>query len=170
MFKENDLVMYGKVGVCRVSKIGVPDFISDEQDKKEYYFLDPLFHSGKFYAPTEGKIAIRPIISNRKAKSLISGIQDMAYQTFSSVSIQQLSQHYQGILDTHNCEEILSMLKSIYAKGVEAGKNNKKLGQIDKRYMKRAEELLYGEFACALGKELGDIEKIVSDKLEASFS
>ncbi len=62
------------------------------------------------------------------------------------------------------------MLKSIYAKNAEAEKNNKKLGQIDKRYMKLAEELLFGELACALGKEKEYVEKLVTDKLKAAFS
>ena len=171
MFKENDLVMYGKVGVCRICKIGIPEFTLSNPDRKEYYFLEPLYHSGKFYAPIDGdRIALRPVISERKAKSLISKLDSMDYEKFSTVSIQQLSQHYQRIIDTHKCDEILAMLKSIYAKGVEAGKNNKKLGQIDKRYMKMAEELIFGELACALGTEIEDVQELVTKKLEKSFS
>ena len=171
MFKENDLVMYGKTGVCRVAKIGVPGFAAEDPDHKQYYFLEPLYHTGTFYAPLEGaKIALRPVISGRKAKSLISGIKDMEYDTYETTSIQQLSQKYQSVLDLHECEALLSMLKSIHAKGCEAAKNNKKLGQIDKRYMKMAEELLFGELACALGKDREDIEKMVSSKLEEAFS
>lgn len=171
MFKENDLVMYGKTGVCRVLKIGTPDFAAGDSSQKLYYFLKPLYNSGTFYAPVEGeKIAIRPVISGRKAKSLISGIDSMDYESFNTTSIQQLSQHYQSILNTHKCEDLLTMVKSIFAKGVEAEKNNKKLGQIDKRYMKMAGELLFGELASALGKDKDDVEKMVFDKLGEAFS
>ena len=175
MFKENDLVMYGKTGVCRVLKIGTPDFAvgdsNQNSSKKLYYFLEPLYHSGTFYAPIDAaQIALRPVISGRKAKSLISDIEGMDYETFSTTSIQQLSQHYQSMMDSHTCEDLLSMVKSIFAKGIEAEKNNKKLGQIDKRYMKMAGELLFGELASALGKEKEDVEKMVFDKLEATFA
>ena len=70
MFKENDLVMYGKTGVCRVLKIGTPDFAvgdsNQNSSKKLYYFLEPLYHSGTFYAPIDAaQIALRPVISGR---------------------------------------------------------------------------------------------------------
>lgn len=170
MFKENDLVMYGKAGVCRITKIGVPDFATAEDDAL-YYFLEPLYRSGTFYAPVKGKgFTLRAIISGRKAKSLISGIDDMECQEVSTVSIQQLSQHYQSIVDGHKCDELLAMVKSIYAKNAEAAKHNKKLGQIDKRYMKMAEDLLYGELAVALGKEKDELEQLVTEKLLASVN
>ena len=171
MFKENDLVMYGKTGVCRVIKIGTPDFAAGDSNQKLYYFLEPLYHSGKFYAPVDGaQIAIRPVISGKKAKALISDIDGMDYEKFNTTSIQQLSQHYQSIMYSHKCEDLISMVKSIFAKGVEAEKNNKKLGQIDKRYMKMAGELLFGELASALGKDKDDVEKMVLDRLEQAFS
>jgi len=171
MFKENDLVMYGKTGVCRVVKIGVPAFAADDPNHRQYYFLEPLYHSGTFYAPIEGaQIALRPVISSRKAKLLISDIDSMDYERFNTTSIQQLSQHYQSIMDSHKCEDLLSMVKSIFAKSVDAEKNNKKLGQIDKRYLKMAEELLFGELASALGKDKETVEKMVRERLEAAFS
>ena len=171
MFKENDLLMYGKAGVCRVFKIGVPDFALSNSENKQYYFLEPLYHSGTFYAPVEGaKIALRPVISAKRAKSLISGIKDMEYDTYETTSVQQLSQKYQSVLDLHECEPLMAMLKAIHIKASAAAKNNKKLGQIDKRYMKMAEELLFGELACALGKGLDEVREMISVKLEEAVS
>ena len=43
------------------------------------------------------------------------------------------------------------MIKSIYAKSREAARCGRKIGQVDQRYMKRAEDLLYGELAVSLG-------------------
>ena len=171
MFKVNDLVMYGKTGVCRVFKIGTPDFAAGDQSPKQYYFLEPLYHSGTFYAPVEGaNIAIRPIISANKAKTLVSTIKNMDYEPINIASIQQLSQYYQAILDNHKCDDLMSLIKSIYAKGIAAEKNNKKLGQIDKRYMKMAGDLLFGELAAALGREKETVEKSVLEKLKDTFS
>lgn len=167
MFKENDLVMYGKAGVCRVFKIGTPDFASDKDS--EYYFLEPLYKSGTFYAPVEGDVSIRPVISARKAKSLISGIDELKCEKVVAVSVQQLSQYYQNIVDSYKCDSLMSMIKSIYIKNAEALKNNKKLGQIDKRYMKMAEDLLFGELAVALDKDIEDIKKQVEERIEGSI-
>lgn len=44
MFKENELVMYGSTGVCRVKEIGRPSFV-DKDDKRIYYLLEPVFRA-----------------------------------------------------------------------------------------------------------------------------
>ena len=38
MFKENELVMYGATGVCKVTKIGRPDFCVEDEERL-YYFI-----------------------------------------------------------------------------------------------------------------------------------
>ena len=63
MFKENELVMYGSTGVCRVKEIGRPSFV-DKDDERIYYLLEPVFQSGVIYAPIDNdKIPIRAVIS-----------------------------------------------------------------------------------------------------------
>ena len=46
----------------------------------------------------------------------------------------------------------MQLIKGIYEKGKHA-----KLGVVDQRYMKRAEDLLYGELAVALGIERDEV-------------
>lgn len=165
MFKKNDLVMYGAIGVCRVTKIDTPDFVEDND--RLYYFLDPVFQSGAIYAPIDNeKVSIRPVISADEAKALIEDIDSIKTDDFKSRSMQQLSQHYQEILDTHNCRELLSLTKTIYKKSIEASEQNKNLGQIDKRFMKKAEDLLFGEFAVALNTD----REAIGEKIYKRFS
>ena len=38
MFKENELVMYGSTGVCRVKEIGRPSFV-DKDDERIYLII-----------------------------------------------------------------------------------------------------------------------------------
>ncbi len=166
MFKVGELVMYGGMGVCKVSKIGRPDFAED--DGTLYYFLEPLYKSGIFYAPVDNdKISLRKVISKKEAKKLIDSLDTIEWEIFTTPSIQQLSQHYQSIIDKHDCKDLLSLTKSIMEKGVDAQKNNKKLGQIDKRFMKKAEDLLYGEFAAALGMDIDQVGELVRGKLQS---
>ena len=165
MFKVGELVMYGGMGVCKVCEIGRPDFASDD-DNTLFYFLEPLYKSGRFYAPVDNeKISIRKVISKKEAKKLLESIEGLKCEIYGSSSIQQLSQHYQSIIDKHNCQDLLILTKSILEKGQDAQKHNKKLGQIDKRFMKKAEDLLYGEFAAALGMELSQVEEMLRAKL-----
>lgn len=169
MFKEGELIMYGGIGVCRITQIGCPTF-AEEGDETLFYFLEPLYKSGTFYVPVESdsqRVSIRKIISKKEANRLLSEIENLKGEAFVTPSIQQLSQHYQSIIDTHNCLDLLALAKSIIAKDRDARLHNKKLGQIDKKFMKKAEELLYGEFAAALKVDKDKAERIIREKLES---
>lgn len=164
MFKVDELVMYGGTGVCKVIEIGRPDFSDDD---RLYYFLEPVYQSGMIYAPVDSeRVVMRPLISSEEAKHLLDSIDEIHTEIYKTNSMQQLLAHYQKIIDTYRCEDLLSLTKSIYAKRIEALKNNKKLGQIDKRFMKKAEDLLYGEVATALHVDKSDVEEYVHTKLD----
>ena len=163
MYKEDELVMYGSTGVCRVVKIGRPDF--SESEERLYYFLEPLYQTGVIYAPVDSEaVSMRPVISADEASAMLDRLDGIEAEPYRGHSMQQLSAHYQSIIDTHNCEELLAMAKSIYLKSQEAVRNNKHLGQIDKRYMKRAEDLLFGEFAVALHADKDEIQEYVHQR------
>ena len=161
MFKENDLVMYGATGVCRVRSIGRPDFAREDDDKL-YYFLEPLYQSGIIYAPVDNqKVVMRSIISADDAKAMLKNIDDVKGAEIVPGSMQHLSQQYQSLIESYSSECLLSLAKSIYRKNLEAEKNRKKLGQIDKRFMKKTEDLVFGEFAAALGEDREEIADYV---------
>ena len=165
MYKIDELVMYGGTGVCRITDIGIPDFYEGDEERF-YYFLEPVYQNGMIYAPVDNeKVAIRPVISADEANELLESIDDIHAEIYKGNSMQQLSQHYQKIIDMHSCGALLKLTKSIYAKRMDAISNNKRLGQIDKRFMKKAEELLYGEFAAALDVDKDKVEEYVHGKL-----
>ncbi len=166
MYEVNDLIMYGSTGVCRVLEITNQAFSGAEGDKL-YYVLEPLYQNGVIYAPVDNKkVFMRPVISETEAKSLIDSIPEIHTEIYKSSSMQQLTKHYQSILDSHGCEELLALTKSIYMKKLEASKNNRSLGQIDKKFMKRAEDLLFGEFAAAMNISRDEVEKYIQTRLE----
>ncbi len=172
MYEIGDLIMYGVTGVCKVTDISKPDFDGFNTDRL-YYILQPLYQNGVIYAPVENnKIYSRPVISEEEANELIDTMPAITTEIFRSSSIQQLSKHYQEVLDTHSTIELIRMIKSIHKKKLDAQKQNRHLGQIDKKYMKRAEDLLYGELAAALDipiEEVGDyIEARIGSELTAA--
>ena len=165
MYEINDLIMYGSTGVCKVKEITKQDFGGDHVDKL-YYVLEPLYQSGVIYAPVDNeKVFMRPVISENEANDLIDSIPQIHTEIYKNSSMQQLTKHYQAILDTHGCRELLGLTKSIYMKKLEALKNNRNLGQIDKKFMKRAEDLLFGEFAAALHISRDEVETYIHHRL-----
>lgn len=165
MYEIDDLIMYGSTGVCKVSDITKPDFAGSDEDRL-YYVLEPLYQSGVIYAPVDNeKVHMRPVISEDEAKNLIDNIPEIHTEIYKSSSMQQLTKYYQSIIDTHRCLDLLKLTKSIYMKQMDANKQNKHLGQIDKKFMKRAEDLLFGEFAVALRISREDVQHYVQDRL-----
>ena len=72
--------------------------------------------------------------------------------------------NYKRALESHSCEELLELVIKIYSKK-QAVKRTKKLGLIDEKYLKRAEELLFGELAAALDISLEEVPKVLFEKL-----
>ena len=76
MFQINDLVVYGKNGVCSVKGIGTLSLINND---RIYYTLVPVYNKEEIiYAPVEnGRIVMREVISREDAKELIDIFPDL---------------------------------------------------------------------------------------------
>ncbi len=164
MYEVDDLIMYGSTGVCRILDITTQEFNNED---KLYYVLEPLYQSGVIYAPVDNKkVFMRPVISEEEAKNLIDTIPEIHTEIYRNSSMQQLTKYYQSIIDTHKCLDLLKLTKSIHQKKMDALAQNRHLGQIDKKFMKRAEELLFGEFAAALRISKDDVQDYIQKRLE----
>lgn len=165
MYKVDDLIMYGTTGVCRIEAISREEFSPD--NIQLYYVLQPLYQSGTIYAPVDNqKVYTRPIISKDAANSLIDEIPSVEAEAVKCSSIQQLSKYYQGIIDTHDCRDLIKLAKSIHVKEEAANKQNRNLGQIDKKFMKRARDLLFGEMAAALEISIDDVAGYINRRVD----
>ena len=166
MYNIDDLIMYGTTGVCKVSDIRKSDFAGGDEDRL-YYVLEPLYQSGVIYAPVDNqKVFMRAVISEDEAKDLIDNIPQIHTEIYKNSSMQQLTKYYQSVIDSHKCIDLLKLTKSIHQKKLDALAQNRHLGQIDKKFMKRAEDLLFGEFAAALGISRDDVQDYIRDRLE----
>ncbi len=144
MFQTGDKIIYGSSGVCEVIEICTPNFSREERGKK-YYKLRPVYSSETIYAPVDGSVFMRPVMTRQEAEALIARIPDIEGQELTGHSITVLRQQYEEFFRDHNCETYIRLVKGVYTKG-----RSRKLGQTDQRYMKRAEDVLYGELAVAL--------------------
>lgn len=160
------MIIYGSTGVCRVAEIKE---IEDRTkgSKRLYYVLDPLYQSCVITTPTDNKkIRMRPIISKEEAERLIEMIPTIEAEEFHSSIIRELTEHYQASIESHNCEDLLELTMSIYSKKQTLEQQKKKFGVIDERYMKKGEELLFGEFAVALGIPREKVQDYITTKIE----
>ena len=152
MFVIGQLVMYGGEGVCRVEGIGVPA-IPGVDKAKQYYTLSPLARSGQVMTPVDTKILIRPVMSREEAEELIGGLSALEPEKMPSGGIRAARDYYHQLVMSYDCRRLAAMIKAVSRKRARALRSGKKVSQMDERYLKRAEDELYGELSAALGLE-----------------
>lgn len=149
MFQTGELIVYGGEGVCRVEAVG-PIAISGASADKPYYTLAPLYRTGKIYAPVDTSVLMRPVLSRKEAEDLIRKIPDIEPPVHVDRNPRLLGAFYQEIIRSLNCTDMVVLIKTAYKKSQARLARGARPGQVDERYMKRAEDLLYGELAVAL--------------------
>ena len=158
MYSVGELIFYGRTGVCEVKEITTLKSMG-ETEGRLYYILEPLYKECKISIPVDNdKIYMRPVISRKHAEELIDRIPHINTSAYYSHNLNQLKEHYREVMESHDCMNMIEMTMSIHQKKREAEAHKKKLGAVDERFMKEAEELIFGEFAAALDIPRSEIQ------------
>ncbi len=169
MYQIGDLILYGSTGVCRVTDIVARRFSRTEPEKL-YFVLTPLYQSGTITTPVEnGKVFTRPVISRDEAVALIDEIPNIEAVAYYNQNLQQLESHYKSELESHDCLDLLRLTMSTYQKKKEREQQKLKFGAVDRRYMERAEDLLFGELAVALDIERDSVPAFIESRLSMTL-
>lgn len=161
MYSVNSLIVYDLIGVCRVVAIGKIN-VKEIDNSKTYYTLKPLFQgSSLIMVPVDTSKFMRSVVSKENAEEVVNEILSCQPSVYYSSNVRDLTEYYTEQINTHNCFELLKLIKSIYLKNVQLEKRGKKLGQIDRRFMKLAEELAYGELSVALEISKADVTQYI---------
>ena len=165
MYQMGDLILYGGTGVCRVTDI-VTKKSSTAAGERMYYILTPLYQAGTITTPVDNdKVFTRPVITRDEALQLIDRIPTIDAQVYHNPNLQQLENHYKTAMEDHECLSLLRLTMSTYRKKVEREAKKQKFGAVDRRYMERAENLLYGELAVALGIAKESVQEFIAERL-----
>lgn len=150
MYQKNEFVIYGERGVCRVEDICTPEGLPGVQKGRLYYKLTPIREAGTIYIPVDTNVFMRPVITKEEAEELISQIPRLRESQPGSRNAKEMEEYYKDVLHSHNCLDLLELIRAVYVRSQNSIQNGKKPGQVDMRYQKRAEELLHGELAVVL--------------------
>lgn len=165
MYQVGDLIVYGNAGVCSVAEITTLDSPWAEKDQL-YYILKPLYENCVISTPVNNsKVFSRPTISKEEADRLIDMIPSIDVQPYHHRTTQELVQHYESYLATHSCRDLIELTMSLYAKKHDSGDQKGKFGVIDQKFMKRAEDMLFGELAVALGIAKDEVQGYINARL-----
>lgn len=162
MFEKGEKIIYGQTGVCIVEEICEREFIKNQ--KQMYYVLRPLgLFNNVIYAPIEGgKVFMRRVISRVQAETLIESIPKI----INSIPDKEITKdEYAEMINAHSLEELVTLTAIIYSKRLNVLKLNKRLNNVDEKYLKIGENLLFGELSAVLEIELDKVHEYIENKI-----
>lgn len=164
MFEIGTCIICGQHGVCRVAAIG-PLKLYESSKEREYYTLNPIYSKGGvIYVPADSdKIVMREIISQKDAEKLIEEIRDM--EGIFIENEKRRDDVFKKALRTCDYKEWVRIIKTLYARKQRRLAQGKKVTASDERYLKAAEDSLYGELAIALEMTRRDVEKSIVERI-----
>lgn len=165
MYQVGDLIAYGGSGICRVTDINTRNVPGMKQNQL-CYILEPLYQNCTISTPVEAnQVFMRPVITKNEAEQLIDMIPTIQVKTYQDRTVNELGERYKQTLKQYSCLDLIKLTMSIYAKKQKSEGNKRKLGSVDEHYMKRAEDLLYGELAVALDIPKDEVPDYIRDRI-----
>ena len=165
LYEVGQCIIYGSDGVCKVESIG-PLEMRGVRKNVDYYTLVPVYQTGKIYAPIDSETYTRPVMSRQEAEQLIAEIPDIPVEVYENSNPRLLGEHYQAYLKSHDCRDLIRVIRAIYAKNQTVTARGRRLGQVDERSFKQAVDMLHSELAVALGIGKDEVEGYITEALE----
>lgn len=166
MYQIGEKIIYGGNGVCVIDEIKIIE-APHTGEAQQYYVIRPMFQDCKISVPVDTTVFMRPVISQSEAEALVDSIPRVEVEPYYNSALRQLQEYYDAKLNTHRCEDLLELTMSLHRKKLRMLEQKRKFGAIDERYMKRAEDLLFGELAAALDIQRDEVRGYIEDRLAA---
>lgn len=165
MFEKGEYIIYSHNGICKVEDITHLD-IPGIDKKKLYYVLAPQnIRGSRVYFPVDKKDAnARRVITEKEAWALLDEIRDISQIWVTNEKFREES--YKRAMYSGDYRQWVAIIKTLYLRKKERLAQGKKVAAVDERYLKMAEDALYGELAFAMGKNKGEMETFISDYIQ----
>ena len=164
MFSIGDKIVYGSEGVFTVSEY--TDSPIDKNDDRRFYVLKPIFgpEGNIIMTPVDNiNVKMRAVMDREDALLFIERIPDICILTVEKEKNRRDT--YREALACANCEQYVSIIKTVYARREEAIKQKKRLAESDNDYEKKAKFCLFGELSVAMELSVSEIERLVEAKI-----
>lgn len=165
MFKKGDYVVCGNNGICKVTDVTTLNMASAPKDRL-YYILKPVYsESSTVYIPVDNhKVSIRAALTAEETHELIAKIPSLELVWVENEKQRELT--YKECLKQNTCEDYVRIIKTLYLRKQDRLAKGQKIIGLDERYLKQAEDFLYGELAIALGIEKQGVQTYITEEIE----
>ncbi len=164
-FAIGDLIFYGESGTCRVEEIVEREFLGEI---RTCYRLCPIYQSCTIFTPADSEtVFMRNILSREEAQAVIDSIETIEPEFAKTTSPRELTERYDKMIKTHDCNEYMKFVVSFHKKKKLLSEQKKKVSAIDERFLKKVEDLLYGELAAALGLDKISAKLLIQERVHS---
>ncbi len=167
MFNINDMIVYGSHGVCKIEGIEDKKLMGTQ---KKYFVLKPVkSDTSTYYVPTENDMLLakmRKLLSEKEINELIDSMPNEKANRIANEN--ERKEKYRCIISGGNHVELIKMIKAIFIEKKEREAIGKRLHASDERFLKDAEQLLYGEFQYVLNLNEDQLMTYIFDRIENS--
>lgn len=160
MYNVGEFVVYGNSGICEIKEIAE---LSDKgmPAGKLYYFMVPIDDkNAKIYASVTGtNVGMRRVLTRSEANDIIEEAPDI--ELIDIANDKQREKRYQEIIRACDCRELVSAVKTLYARRQNRLRAGKKNTTTDEKYFRIAEKNLFSELAFVLDMDFEQVRGIV---------
>lgn len=168
-YNKGDFVVYGTNGICKVDDIQRMTFPM-ETEEHTYYVLKPIAsRTSTLFVPDHKEELVskmRYILNKEEIDAILSGAVGVEMQWITDKN--QRADTFRRILRDGKTEELLCLIRCIYARKTELMEKGKKLTSSDDGVLNSAEKLVREEFAFALGISEDEVVDYIASKIEES--
>ena len=163
MFKKGEFVFCGNTGICQIEGITTLD-LDGVDNLRKYYLMHPVFSNGSsLYKPVDSApTTIRPALVKKEAESLIKEIPSI--DIIEITDEKNIEKQYKELIRSSDPKALISLIKTILMRKEARLLKGFKMTALDTRYIKLAEDYLYGELSVALDIPKLEVKDIVSEQ------
>ncbi len=159
------LVVYGKMGVCRVIDCTMMSF--DAADKSEYYVLEPLRDKRSVvYVPCDNAMLmarIRPLLTRAEIDALLAGVSETEVAWVDD-RVERAST-FRRILGAGDRQQIVRMVHCLLHKRAEKAAAGKRLSGADEAVLQECMRLIEEEFSLTLEIPTEEVAAYIEHRL-----
>ena len=163
MFQVGEYIVCDHNGVCQVLAVTeMPELKKDVL----YYQLEPVYSRGsRIFVPVDSnKLVRRRVFTEEEVETLLKEIPSI--ETIWISNEKKREEQYREVARKYDCREWVKIIKTIYLRKRNRRMEGKKITYIDEKYMKLAEENLYGEISIPLKISPDRVERFIRNRIE----
>lgn len=164
MYEQNDILVYGNNGVCRLVDIRRERFGGAYG---MYYILAPLYDSrSRYYVPVGSdklKARLRPVME----KGELDGMMNAARggEAVWEPDDRKREHDFHEIVSKGLSEELIGVMRTLLLRKRTLMQDTRRLRSADEKVLSLCEKIVSEEYACAFGVDVGDALSYIRGEL-----